>query len=61
MNTKIAATTQTAGQRRQAAVDRLYDAECALHAAHQTRIDAWITAAGDRLHEAVAEHLAALA
>ena len=39
----------------------LYDAECALHVAHQTHVDAWITAASDRLHEAVADHLAVLA
>ena len=39
----------------------LYDAECALHVAHQTHVDAWITAASDRLHQAVADHLAALA
>ena len=31
---------------------RLYDAETALHAARQTHIDTWITAANDRLHEA---------
>lgn len=61
MTTTLAATTQIAEQRRQAAAARLYDAECALHAAHQTHIDAWITAAGDRLHQAVAEHIAALA
>lgn len=39
----------------------LYDAECALHNAHQSHVDAWITAASDRLHAAVAEHLAAQA
>jgi hypothetical protein len=38
----------------------LYDAECALHVAHQTHVDAWITAASDRLHQAVATHLAAV-
>ena len=41
------------------AVDRaachLYDAECALHAARQSRIDAWIAAAADHLHQAVIE------
>ena len=36
---------------------RLYDAEVALHDAHATGVDAWIAAAGDRLHEAVVEHL----
>ena len=61
MDTTHATTQTVAEQRLQAAAGRLYDAECALHAAHQTRIDAWISAASDRLHQAVAEHLAALA
>lgn len=39
----------------------LYDAECALHAAHQSGIDTWINAAGDSLHRALAEYLAAAA
>ena len=34
-----------------------YDAECALHVAHQTHVDAWITAASDRLHEAATDNL----
>lgn len=38
----------------------LYDAECALHAAHQSHVDAWISAAGDKLHQAVTDHLAAI-
>ena len=33
----------------------------ALHVAHQTRVDRWIVAAHQKLHEAVAEHLAAVA
>ncbi|HEY3260934.1 MAG TPA: hypothetical protein VGJ95_11840 [Pseudonocardiaceae bacterium] len=37
----------------------LYDAECALHAAHQSQVAAWIAAADARLHEAVAEYLLA--
>lgn len=45
----------------QATAGLLYDAECALHVAHQTHVDAWITAASDRLHQAVADHLAAVA
>ena len=36
----------------------LYDCECALHAARQSRVDAWIAAASDKLHQAVAEYLA---
>jgi hypothetical protein len=35
----------------------LYDSECALHAAHAAGIDEWITAAADRLHEALVAHL----
>ena len=31
----------------------LYDAECALHAAHQSGVEPWIAAATERLHEAV--------
>lgn len=44
-----------------AAAQHLYEAECALHIAHQSHVDAWIVAASDRLHEAVVEHLAAQA
>jgi hypothetical protein len=40
---------------------RLYDAEVALHIAHQSRVDAWVSAAADRLHEAVEAHKYALA
>jgi len=36
----------------------LYNAECALHNARCSHVDAWITAASDRLHDAVAAHLA---
>jgi hypothetical protein len=39
----------------------MYAAECALHAAHQSHLDAWINAAGQKLHDAVAEYLAAVA
>jgi hypothetical protein len=38
----------------------LFDAECALHVARQSHVDAWIAAASDRLHEAVLEHDQAL-
>lgn len=41
------------------AASHLYDAECALHIAHQTHVDEWIAAAGDRLHDAIVEHRAA--
>lgn len=42
------------------AADLLYAAECAFHDAHQTHVDAWIRAAADKLHDAVAAHLAAV-
>jgi hypothetical protein len=38
---------------------QLYNAELALHCAHQAHVDAWISAASDRLHEAVVAHLRA--
>ena len=39
----------------------LYDAECALHAAHQSGVEQWIAAAAEKLHQAVVEYLAAIA
>jgi hypothetical protein len=39
---------------------RLYDAETALHAAHTSHVDEWISAAADRLHEALEVYLAAV-
>ena len=44
-----------------AAADRMYRAECALHAARQAHVDAWVAAAYDRLHEAIVEHTTAVA
>jgi len=41
------------------AAQRVYDAEIALHIARQAGVDQWITAAYDRLHEALIEHTAA--
>jgi phytoene/squalene synthetase len=43
------------------AARRLYDAEIALHHAHQSHVDAWINAASAKLHGAVEAHMAALA
>jgi thioredoxin-like negative regulator of GroEL len=43
------------------AAARLYDAETALHAARQSHVDGWISAAYDRLHEAVEAHRLAMA
>ena len=44
----------------QVAARHLYEAEVALHIAHQSHVDAWIAAAADRLHDAVVEHLRAV-
>jgi WhiB family redox-sensing transcriptional regulator len=59
MITSIAAVPDPDLDRVHAAAERLYDAECALHVAHQTGVDTWINAANQRLHDAVAEYLAA--
>jgi hypothetical protein len=42
------------------AARHLYEAEVALHEAHQSHVDVWIAAAADRLHDAVVEHLRAV-
>jgi hypothetical protein len=55
-----AAASNTNEERTLATACHLYDAECALHVVHQTHVDAWITAASERLHQAVAEHLGAV-
>lgn len=54
------AATAAADDHVRAAARRLYDAEIALHIAHQTHDDSWIAAASDRLHDALEEHRAAL-
>jgi hypothetical protein len=60
--TPQAPTSVAAMDEREAdAARRLYDAEIALHIALQTGVDAWISAAYDRLHEAIAAHTAAVA
>jgi hypothetical protein len=61
MVTKHLSRTHSDGGRLAAAAQHLYDAECALHIAHQSHVDPWIAAAGERLHEALAEHVAATA
>lgn len=42
------------------AAQKLYDAECALHAAHQSHVDEWITAASDHLHRAIVAYESSL-
>ena len=44
---------------REDAERRLFESEVTLHDAHQTGVDEWIRAAGDRLHDAVANLAAA--
>jgi FAD synthase len=63
MTTEVTTMTPQGRQARtpEDAARRLYDAEVALHIARQTGVDAWISAAYDRLHEAIAAHTAALA
>jgi WhiB family redox-sensing transcriptional regulator len=61
MTTGIAPLPSHDPDRMHAAALRLYDAECALHVAHQTHIDAWINAANNTLHAAVTDYLATAA
>ena len=56
----IVADFEGRAERVSAAERRLYEAEFALHIAHQTHVDAWISAASDRLHDALVDHLAAI-
>lgn len=59
MNTKQD-TVSAADERLHAAERCMYDAEIALHIAHQTHVDEWIAAAADKLHDAIVEHTEAL-
>jgi hypothetical protein len=61
--TTVASTPLRQGRQSLAedAARRLYDAEVALHIARQAGVTAWISAAYDRLHEAIVDHTAALA
>lgn len=56
----MSTSTDIGIDRLDAAAHRLYDAECALHAAHQAHEDAWVAAANEKLHAAVAGYLAAM-
>ena len=57
--TIIDLTYEQAVAARNHAARALYQAELALHDAHQTRVDKWIAAAHDRLHVAVGRYEAA--
>lgn len=59
MSTKPS-TVSAADERLHAAERCMYDAEIALHIAHQTHVDEWIAAAADKLHDAIVEHTEAL-
>jgi hypothetical protein len=59
--TAVATLDCAAEARVQSAASHLYDAEVTLHAAHQSHLDQWITAASDRLHEAVMDYRFAVA
>jgi hypothetical protein len=61
VTTNTPAPASTSDEQVRAAACHMYDAECALHAAHQSHVDAWITAASEKLHQAVGEHIAATA
>jgi hypothetical protein len=61
MITDIAKDAYDSETRIQLAAQHLYAAECALHNARESRVDAWIAAAADKLHQSVVEHLAAVA
>ena len=55
--TAVAGVKMLQGPFVEAAAQRLYDCECALHAARSTGVDEWIAAAADRLHKAVEAYL----
>ena len=57
MTKNVASTTP---ERIRAAADQLYNAECALHTAHQSGVAEWIHAANNKLHDAVSEYIAAV-
>jgi hypothetical protein len=61
VTTRTPSPTSTGGEQVRVAAGHLYDAECALHIAHQSHVDAWVVAASAKLHTAIAEHLMAVA
>jgi hypothetical protein len=54
-------TYQQAVAARDLAARKLYEAELAVHDAHQSQVDPWISAAHDKLHTAVVRYVAAQA
>jgi hypothetical protein len=62
MTATLTTVLHDSGQDRvRVAAKHLYDAECAVHSAHQSHVDAWVKAASDKLHDAIEQHLAAIA
>jgi hypothetical protein len=64
MTLETSVATAAQDQRKAAigeAARHLYDAETALHIARQSGVGAWISAAYDRLSEAIADHVRAVA
>ena len=64
MTLETSAATAAQAQRQAAiseAARHLYDAEAALRIARQSGVGAWISAAYDRLSEAIADHMRAVA
>ena len=65
MTAESAVATAAGQDRRRAAISQaarhMYDAETALHAARQSGVGAWISAAYGRLSEAIADHTRAVA
>lgn len=59
--TKPAENTEHNGTDVAACACHVYDAECALHAAHQSGVSQWIDAASEHLHLALAAYLRAVA
>ena len=60
MRSANAAQADAARNRVHVAASHLYDAECALHVAHQTQVDAWVVAAYEKLHDSVVEYAVAV-
>jgi hypothetical protein len=61
MTNRLHASTDEAIDQLHGAARELYEAELALHDAHQTHVDSWIAAAGDHLHRAVVRYESILA
>jgi hypothetical protein len=61
VTTRTPSPASTSDEQVRVAACHMYDAECALHIAHQSHVDAWVVVASAKLHAAIAEHLMAVA